>query len=124
MSGSGGKRLPRKTIKINTGGGESGSGTDGDDDDDDEEGSEEAAAVVDPNYDKAVVSLNQRVATTVVDPDAVDGGGTSNVGSSLSAGLGSALANQSGLLLNITADSTKLKRKKVTRFLSKNSCSS
>ena len=71
-----------------------------------------------PNYDKAVVSLNQRVATTVVGPDAVDGGGGSNVGSSLSAGLGSALANQSGLLLNITADSTKLKRKKVTRFLS------
>ena len=70
-----------------------------------------------PNYDKAVVSLNQRVATTVLGPDAVDGGG-SNVGSSLSAGLGSALANQSGLLLNITADSTKLKRKKVTRFLS------
>jgi len=111
LSGSGGKRLPRKTIKIHTGG-ESGSGTDGDDDDDDEEGSEEAAAVVGPNYDKAVVSLNQRVATTVLSPDAVDGGG-SNVGSSLSAGLGSALANQSGLLLNITADSTKLKRKKM-----------
>ena len=103
MPSSGGvNRLPRKTIKINT-------GSDADDDDDEDE-KDEAEAVGGPsNLDK--VSLDQKVIPSST--GGIDDLDCSSKPPAALAVLGSALENHSGLILNITADSTKLKRKQI-----------
>ena len=103
MPSSGDNRLPRKTIKINT-------GSDADEDDDEDEKDEAEAVGGPPNLDK--VSLNQKVTPSTTGSDVLDSSSSIKPPAGLAV-LGSAFENHSGLILNITADSTKLKRKQI-----------